>query len=160
GDFGDARAGSRSTGQNIERDALSGDSAGKGRASESDVGGVGDLVGARELPHIRRAAMTEVVQGNRYGAGRGCFVNDHYGESIVGGTEGSERREVVRIRDSGGDAGTAEGGFGAVVVAIHLNGFEGRCAGGRSGPVGRNIEPFAAENAENVRLGGSAVDVV
>ena len=50
-------------------------------------------------------------------------------------------------------------GLVAVVVAVHLDRLVGRRARCRRRPARRHVQPFAAEDAEDVGLGGGAVDV-
>ncbi len=108
---------------------------------------------------MRRAGGVEAGEGRIDGRGVvDVLVDDYERQCAIRCPYSAEGRKIVRVRHGGLNAGVAEHGFVAVIIAVHLDRIIGGRVGGRRRPARGQIQIFASENAKNVCLCGCAVD--
>src|SRR5260370_522261 len=113
----------------------------RAKGTAPPAGHAGSALGWRWRPPVTWTAMSWA--GGNVGEG-----ND--GGKAVGAGVGGECRQGVGVGGDRGDARVAEPGTPIVVIAVPLDGFVGGGGGRRRRPAGGQVQPLAAEDAQDV----------
>ena len=150
-----------SRGNHEERDALRGNDIAQGIAGETQVAEMCNCVRRCQLPPLRHACGQKVSENERVRCGSGkLFVDDHQRKRAIRRAQSREGSHLVRVQTRCGHTDIAKTRFVPVVVAVQLHCFVSRGGGVWRRPTRCQIQSFAAEDAEDIGLGGCAVDVV
>jgi hypothetical protein len=110
----------------------------------------------RWAPHLGAARRDEAVDRDRRRQGVGGLVDDHHGEPAVRHAAGGIGRQPPLVGARRERPELAEAVPGAVDVAVHAKREGAGFVGLRRPPQRRDVEPLAAEDAEDVGLGEGA----